>query len=65
MMVGGYLWGALGDSLGRRSILMVSMAFNAIFGMLSSVTMTFPGFLLMRFFSGLGYTSFFLYIFNT
>ncbi|KAK4008982.1 synaptic vesicle glycoprotein 2C isoform X1 [Daphnia magna] len=54
MMIGGYLWGGLGDSLGRRGVLMVSMTVNAIFGMLSSLAMTFPTFLVLRFLSGLG-----------
>ena len=34
--------GGLGDSLGRRGVLMVSMTVNAIFGMLSSLAMSFP-----------------------
>ena len=53
-MIGGYLWGGLGDSLGRRGVLMVSMTVNAIFGMLSSLAMTLPTFLVLRFLSGLG-----------
>ncbi len=63
-MIGGYLWGGLGDSLGRRGVLMVSMTVNAIFGMLSSLAMTFPTFLVLRFLSGLGYLVFFLFINN-
>ena len=54
MMIGGYLWGGLGDSLGRRGVLMVSMTVNAIFGMLSSLAMSFPTFLVLRFLSGIG-----------
>lgn len=55
MMLGGYLWGGLGDSLGRRGVLIFSMAFNSLFGMFSALAMDFPTFLLLRFFSGVGY----------
>lgn len=54
MMLGGYLWGGLGDSLGRRGVLIFSMAFNSLFGMFSALAMDFPTFLLLRFFSGVG-----------
>ena len=37
MMVGGYIWGGLGDSLGRRGVLMVSMVFNSLFAMGSAL----------------------------
>ncbi len=30
MMVGGYVWGALGDSIGRRSVLINAMIVNAL-----------------------------------
>lgn len=55
MMVGGYVWGGLGDSIGRRGILIVSMAFNSIFAMCSAFALDFPTFLILRFISGLGY----------
>lgn len=54
MMIGGYVWGGLGDSLGRRVILMVSMSFNAVFAMGSAFALDFPTFLTLRFISGLG-----------
>jgi len=54
MMVGGYVWGGLGDSIGRRGILIVSMAFNSIFAMCSAFALDFPTFLILRFISGLG-----------
>ena len=54
-MIGGYVWGGLGDSLGRRVILMVSMSFNAVFAMGSAFALDFPTFLTLRFISGLGY----------
>ena len=54
MMIGGYIWGGLGDSLGRRGVLMVSMAFNAIFAMLSCLAMSKELFITLRFLSGVG-----------
>ena len=55
MMIGGYIWGGLGDSLGRRGVLIVSMTVNAMFAMFSSLAFNFPTFLALRFFSGIGY----------
>ena len=55
MLIGGYVWGGLGDSLGRRVNLMVSMSFDAIFAMSSALALDFPTFLTLRFISGLGY----------
>lgn len=54
MMIGGYIWGGLGDSLGRRGVLMVSMAFNALFAMLSCLAMSKELFITLRFLSGIG-----------
>ncbi|XP_061750615.1 synaptic vesicle glycoprotein 2C isoform X2 [Nerophis ophidion] len=54
MMVGGYLWGYLADLRGRRSILVVSLAVNGLFGALASVAPWFWLFLLLRFISGIG-----------
>ncbi|XP_047739462.1 synaptic vesicle glycoprotein 2B, partial [Hyalella azteca] len=54
MMLGGYVWGALGDMYGRRRVLVVSLLVNAVAGLVSSVVQTFPAFLVMRFISGLG-----------
>ncbi|XP_042215292.1 synaptic vesicle glycoprotein 2A-like isoform X2 [Homarus americanus] len=54
MMVGGYIWGCLGDIYGRRTILIVSLLVNAIAGVISSFMQTFPLFLCFRFISGLG-----------
>ena len=55
MMVGGYIWGGLGDSLGRRGVLMVSMVFNSLFAMGSAFALDFPSFVTLRFISALGY----------
>eukprot|EP00057_Strongylocentrotus_purpuratus_P003071 XP_003725855.1 PREDICTED: synaptic vesicle glycoprotein 2C isoform X1 [Strongylocentrotus purpuratus] len=54
MLVGGYFWGSLADIQGRRQILIYSLACNALFGLLSSVSYNFWLFLLMRFLSGVG-----------
>lgn len=54
MMVGGYIWGCLGDIYGRRKVLMVSLVVNGLAGIISSLVQTFPAFLCFRFISGLG-----------
>ena len=37
MLVGGYLWGVLGDTYGRRRMLLVAMLLNTASGAASSV----------------------------
>ncbi|XP_040580858.1 synaptic vesicle glycoprotein 2A isoform X2 [Lepeophtheirus salmonis] len=54
MLVGGYIWGSLGDSHGRKSMLMNSMGVNAIFGFFSSLAQEKYSFFLLRFLSGVG-----------
>uniref|UniRef100_A0A6A7G016 Synaptic vesicle glycoprotein 2B n=1 Tax=Hirondellea gigas TaxID=1518452 RepID=A0A6A7G016_9CRUS len=54
MMVGGYVWGTLGDVYGRRRMLIFSLLVNAVAGLLSSLMQEYTGFLVMRFISGLG-----------
>ncbi|XP_063960834.1 synaptic vesicle glycoprotein 2B-like [Lytechinus pictus] len=54
MLVGGYFWGSLADIQGRRQILIYSLACNATFGLLSSISYNFWLFLTMRFLSGVG-----------
>ncbi|KAK6178546.1 hypothetical protein SNE40_013313 [Patella caerulea] len=54
MMVGGYFWGSLADSLGRRSVLMWSLTVNGLGGLLSSTSQVFWLFLILRFISGIG-----------
>lgn len=54
MMVGGYIWGSLGDIYGRKNVLVVSLMVNAIAGIVSSFMQGFPLFFTMRFISGLG-----------
>jgi len=54
IMIGGYIWGSLGDSLGRRNCLIYAMVLNALAGAGSSLAQEYYVFLLMRFISGLG-----------
>ncbi|ESO91025.1 hypothetical protein LOTGIDRAFT_191516 [Lottia gigantea] len=54
MMVGGYFWGSLADSVGRRSVLMWSLSLNGIGALLSSTSQVFWLFLLFRLISGIG-----------
>jgi len=54
MMIGGYVWGSLGDTIGRRRVLINAMLVNAIAGFLSSLSQEFYVFLLLRFISGVG-----------
>lgn len=54
MMLGGYLWGSLADWYGRRKMLSFSLAFNAIFGILSGISPNYTILILSRFLSGIG-----------
>ena len=54
MMIGGYVWGSLGDTLGRRVVLMNAMVVNASAGFLSSLCQEYYFFLFLRFVSGVG-----------
>jgi len=54
MMIGGYVWGSLGDSIGRRNVLINAMVVNAVAGIGSSFAQEFYLFLFMRFLSGVG-----------
>ncbi|XP_013391674.1 synaptic vesicle glycoprotein 2C-like [Lingula anatina] len=54
MLLGGYFWGSLADSYGRRSILLWSLTVNGLGGLLSSFAQRFGVFLLFRFISGIG-----------
>jgi len=54
MMIGGYIWGSLGDSIGRRNCLMYAMILNALAGAGSGLAQEFYTFLIMRFISGVG-----------
>ncbi|XP_063726610.1 synaptic vesicle glycoprotein 2C-like isoform X3 [Symsagittifera roscoffensis] len=54
MMIGGYFWGYLADINGRRQVLMVSLTFNAVCAIISSLCQTYWWFLLFRLLSGIG-----------
>ena len=54
MMIGGYVWGSLGDIFGRRVILINAMLVNAAAGFISSFSQGFYIFLVLRFLSGVG-----------
>lgn len=41
MMVGGWVWGSLADSVGRRWCLITALAVNAVFGLASAFAETF------------------------
>ena len=55
MMIGGYIWGTLADIYGRRYVLLWSLTVNGIGGLSSSLSQSFPVFILLRFISGIGY----------
>ena len=54
MLVGGYVWGGLGDVFGRKRVLIAAMIVNAACGSGSSLAQTKQTFIVMRFFSGVG-----------
>lgn len=54
MMFGGYLWGSLGDSVGRKNTLVSSLLLNSFGGLLSAFASSFEFFTFSRFLSGLG-----------
>ncbi|KAF0296835.1 Synaptic vesicle glycoprotein 2A [Amphibalanus amphitrite] len=54
LMVGGCVWGGLGDAIGRKATLVSALLFNAFFGLVSSLMQSFWPFLACRFLSGVG-----------
>eukprot|EP00878_Enallax_costatus_P028002 GHUV01030197.1.p1 GENE.GHUV01030197.1~~GHUV01030197.1.p1 ORF type:complete len:355 (+),score=73.51 GHUV01030197.1:160-1224(+) len=54
MLLGGVLWGPLGDSLGRRTTLALALAINATFGMLSAAARTASDLVFLRLIAGIG-----------
>ena len=48
------MWGSLGDTLGRRKVLINAMIINAAAGIVSSFSQDFYFFMLLRFLSGVG-----------
>ena len=60
MLVGGYIWGSLADIFGRRNILINAMLVNSAACIASSFSQDYYTFLILRFFSGVGYSMLFL-----
>uniref|UniRef100_H2Z8S9 Major facilitator superfamily (MFS) profile domain-containing protein n=1 Tax=Ciona savignyi TaxID=51511 RepID=H2Z8S9_CIOSA len=54
MMIGGYIWGTLADSWGRRKVVIFSLALNGIFGAFSALSRNYITLLALRFISGIG-----------
>ena len=54
MMVGGYFWGTLADNLGRRKVVIYSLALNGVFGAASAFARAYWLLLVLRFISGVG-----------
>ena len=54
MMVGGYVWGAFSDVVGRRTCLITSLCVNGAFGLASAFSPSYGLFLFFRFWSGVG-----------
>jgi len=54
MMIGGWLWGSLSDTLGRCRVLSMCLLVNAFFGFVSAFCPEYYSLLVCRFLSGLG-----------
>ena len=54
LLIGSFIWGTIGDQLGRRRALILSLSMNAAFGLLSSISNNFIQLILFRFGSGIG-----------
>ena len=54
MLFGSYCWGGLSDVIGRRPVLIFSLALNGMFGLASAFSVNIAMFTLCRFFSGVG-----------
>jgi MFS family permease len=54
MTVGGWLWGSLADRYGRKFPLMIALAMNAAFGVMSAISVNYSMFLVFRVLSGVG-----------
>ncbi|KAG8190263.1 hypothetical protein JTE90_025780 [Oedothorax gibbosus] len=54
MMIGGLVWGTLGDRVGRRRTLVSALATNAVFAIATAFMPTYGLFLITRFCSGIG-----------
>ena len=54
MMIGGFLWGSLSDTIGRRASLIISLLMNGLAGLGSAFMPSYQWFLLFRLVSGIG-----------
>ena len=54
MLIGGFIWGNLGDTYGRKVILITAMFVNAMCGFASSLSQDKITFFVLRFLSGIG-----------
>jgi MFS family permease len=54
LLLGGILWGVLGDKRGRRSVLFGSIALYSIANIANAFAQTVPQYAALRFFAGLG-----------
>ncbi|MEW5319852.1 MAG: hypothetical protein WDW38_010974 [Sanguina aurantia] len=54
MLVGGIVWGLLGDRIGRRRSLLLALSLNASFGLLSAAAASLPQLMALRALAGLG-----------
>ncbi|KAL5255414.1 hypothetical protein ACHWQZ_G010842 [Mnemiopsis leidyi] len=62
MLLGGLVWGRAADIYGRRRILLISLSMNGTCAALSALSTSFSMFLLARFFSGIGWTAWRVYL---
>ena len=54
MLVGGYMWGCIGDFYGRKNTLILAMIVNAFSGFASSLSQEKISFMMLRLISGIG-----------
>lgn len=54
MMIGGYIWGSLGDLWGRRNVLICCLFVNGAFAFASAFAQSYLVFILLRFLCGVG-----------
>ncbi|CAG5100246.1 Oidioi.mRNA.OKI2018_I69.XSR.g16912.t1.cds [Oikopleura dioica] len=54
LLLGGLVWGSIGDAIGRSATLSLCMAVNGIFGLLTAFSTSWFSILLCRFMAGVG-----------
>ena len=55
MLIGGFLWGIIGDKMGRLSVLFGSIILYSIATFANAYATTFEMYLLLRFVAGIGF----------